>query len=121
MRILIIDDEPAIPMALKDFLEDTEEYEVYLANTGEQGIEIIEESDIDVCIVDMRLPKMTGNEFIIKASSIAPQAKYIIHTGSLDYKVPEELREIGITSKSIVFKPAIDMNLFTDRINQLMK
>ena len=119
MRVLILDDEPAIPIALQDYLEDLGGYEISLANSGEEAIDKLKDFRADVCIVDMRLPQMTGNEFIIQAHELYPEASFIIHTGSLDYTVPPELREIGLSSRCIVHKPVSNMDLFHKKIQEL--
>ena len=61
MRILIIDDEEV----LRDVLEvvlSREGFEVVSAATGEEGLTILDSEDIDLVILDLMLPAMSGME-----------------------------------------------------------
>ena len=56
-KILVIDDETAIRNSYRDYLEDLE-YEVYSAENGRIGLEIFRAEEIDLVIVDLRMPEV---------------------------------------------------------------
>lgn len=58
-KILIVDDEPAMRLGLKDNLE-FEGYEVELAEDGEEGLSKIESGTFDLIVLDIMMPKMSG-------------------------------------------------------------
>ncbi len=58
-KILIVDDEPAMRLGLKDNLE-FEGYEVELAEDGEQGLSKIEDGTFDLIVLDIMMPKISG-------------------------------------------------------------
>ncbi len=60
-KILIIEDEESILMALEDNLR-LEGYEVVCAVDGEQGLSLAREQKFDLIILDIMLPKMDGFE-----------------------------------------------------------
>ena len=60
-KILIIEDEEAILMALEDNLK-MEGYLVESAKDGEKGFSMAKESDCDLIILDIMLPRMDGFE-----------------------------------------------------------
>jgi DNA-binding response OmpR family regulator len=60
-KILIIEDEESILMALEDNLR-LEGYEVACAVDGEQGFLLAKEQKFDLLILDIMLPKMDGFE-----------------------------------------------------------
>lgn len=60
-KILIVEDEKSILMALEDNLE-LEGYEVSCAKDGEKGLSIAKEQACDLIILDIMLPKMNGFE-----------------------------------------------------------
>jgi len=60
-KILIIEDEESILMALEDNLQ-LEGYEVACAVDGEQGLLMAKEQKFDLLILDIMLPKMDGFE-----------------------------------------------------------
>lgn len=60
-RILVIDDEEQIRRALKSVLQ-ARHYDVDLAATAEEGIELTAEHTPDAIILDLTLPDMSGLE-----------------------------------------------------------
>ena len=120
-KILIVDDEKELHQTIKDYLEDETGFRVDLVFSGEEGIEILDKLNPDICIVDMRLPKMNGNEFIIKTHEKLPDCKFIIHTGSIDYQIPSELSQIGMTNESVIYKPVLDLSEFSNKIRKLLQ
>jgi two-component system alkaline phosphatase synthesis response regulator PhoP len=60
-KILIIEDEESILMALEDNLR-LEGYEVVTASDGEQGLSLAREQKCSLVILDIMLPKMDGFE-----------------------------------------------------------
>jgi DNA-binding response OmpR family regulator len=59
LRVLVIDDEEQIRRALKSVLQ-VRHYEVDLAETGEQGLEIAAERTPDIVVLDLTLPGISG-------------------------------------------------------------
>lgn len=57
--ILIVEDEPAMQLGLKDNLE-LEGYSVHLANDGEAGLSKIKSEPYDLILLDVMLPKISG-------------------------------------------------------------
>ena len=58
-RILIVEDEPAMLMALRDMLA-AEKYRVLTANDGEAGLEQALDERLDLILLDIMLPKLDG-------------------------------------------------------------
>lgn len=116
--ILIIEDEDFLRFSLCDFLED-HGYPVFAAPNAEDGLDQLDLGHPDVCIVDMRLPDMNGNEFILRAHLFNPRLKFIIFTGSVEYTLPGSLLGIGLCSADILFKPLTDMRILVDKIRDL--
>jgi len=109
LRVLLVDDEPYIVTGLRVFLED-EGMQVSSASSGEEAVDIAhQDCAFDVCIMDMRLPGMNGDNAIRALHAICPQIRFIIHTGSADYSIPDDLRELGIDERSLFSKPLEDM------------
>ena len=119
IRILIVDDETLIASSLKVFLED-EGFMVAAAGSGEAALEMIKQDDgFDVCVMDMRLPGLDGNATIRHLHDLAPGIRFIIHTGSIDYRVPVDLQNLGIRTDHLFHKPLIDMRPIADAIRSL--
>ena len=60
-KILIIEDDPGIQLSLKDEFE-SEGFDVYSANDGLAGLEMIEQNSPDLIILDLMLPFQNGYE-----------------------------------------------------------
>jgi CheY-like chemotaxis protein len=118
ISVLVVDDEELIRFNLVSFLED-EQFTVYEAASAEEALNIIESQHLDVGVIDQRLPGMDGNSFILKAAQKSPAMRFVIHTGSLEYEIPSQLRNIGIDDQNILYKPIHDMKLLLSRITEV--
>jgi CheY-like chemotaxis protein len=61
--ILITDDDPAAREALREVFEPAG-YRTYLAESGEEAIDIIQDHDVHIALMDMHLPRLSGLETI---------------------------------------------------------
>ena len=60
MRILVVDDEADIRRVLRLLLENAG-YEVFEAKNGLEAVNAVrEDSSIDLCVMDIKMPKMSG-------------------------------------------------------------
>ncbi len=109
-NVLIVDDEEMVGDMLKDFLEDFG-FNVKTVLNGKDGLDLISKEKFHAAIVDMRLPDMIGNDFIIKADKLQSGIKYFVHTGSHEYRLPEKLKSLGMSRETILYKPILDMNI----------
>lgn len=82
-RILIVDDEPDILSALRRLLRSGG-FEVLAANSGQEGLQILESQAVDVVVSDMRMPNMTGAQFLEQVFMRWPDIKRILLTGYSD-------------------------------------
>jgi CheY-like chemotaxis protein len=111
-----VDDEPFIVTGLRTFLED-EGMQVESAASGEEALDIVRsDSGIDVCIMDMRLPGMNGDSTIRSLHEICPNLRFIIHTGTADYSIPDDLRAMGIDEPQLFTKPLLDMKPLAETV-----
>lgn len=118
-KVLIIDDDDIIRVNLVAFFED-ENFIVRSAISAETGLQLISAELFDVGVIDIRLPGMDGNRFILKAHEIHPEMKFIVHTGSADYILPESLAAIGLLPQHVFSKPLKDMRLLIQAVKGLL-
>ncbi|OGR07385.1 MAG: hypothetical protein A2511_07825 [Deltaproteobacteria bacterium RIFOXYD12_FULL_50_9] len=84
VRILCVDDENNVLKALKRLFMD-EEYEIITANSGLEGLAILEkEPQIQVVISDYRMPEMNGVEFLRQVFERRPETVRIVLSGFAD-------------------------------------
>ena len=65
MNVLIIDDEQLIRDVVKEYCLN-EGFKVYEAENGIDGLEMIENNNIDIIVLDIMMPKMDGYTFFSK-------------------------------------------------------
>jgi DNA-binding NtrC family response regulator len=78
-RILIVEDEKLVRWSLKERLKK-ESYEVFEAENGGGGLQILTEEMIDLILLDYRLPDMTGLDVLRKSMNDHPETPVILMT-----------------------------------------
>ena len=61
-----------------------EDYHIYTASSGLAGLEIMEQTTIQLVITDQRIPDMSGIEFLEKILLLYPDCMRMIMTGTSD-------------------------------------
>ena len=115
-NILIIDDEKSQRDILQGYLAK-KCYKVFTAESGSQGIKIINENLVDIVLSDYKMPEMTGLEILAKVSQINPEISFVIitaygtvenavnamHLGAYDYlSKPVNLDELDLLIARII-------------------
>jgi signal transduction histidine kinase len=80
--ILYVDDEEINLRVFKSTFED--EFDVYTAISGAEGLKIFQDKKIDLIITDQRMPEMTGVEFLKHVLEHNPEPNRILLTGFSD-------------------------------------
>jgi signal transduction histidine kinase len=80
-RILIIDDDPQLRKTLADILR-VKGYEVMVAKDGSEGLAILGENAVNLTIVDLGLPDISGLEVLNRIKGSYPSMEVIILTGN---------------------------------------
>src|SRR4051812_33764646 len=93
-KILIVDDESGIVDEVKSFFEE-EGFEVYTADTGKEGIDMLVRVQPDVVMIDMKLPDMSGLNVLKASKATCPNTKVIVNTGYVDQHVIDEAERLG--------------------------
>lgn len=81
--VLCVDDEVSILKSLQRLLMASG-FEVVIATGGGQALELMEKQDFAVIISDMRMPGMTGADFLKQAAQLAPDSQRLVLTGYAD-------------------------------------
>ena len=119
IRVLVVDDEEIIRINLVAFLED-EGFYVLSAGSCEEALELLAVQTVDTAVVDIRLPRMDGNDFIVKAHEMHPKTKFVVYTGSTSYTLPETFISLGISVDHVFKKPLDDIGILAQAIRQLI-
>ena len=79
MSILIIDDEEVLQDVLSSLLRK-EGYEVLSAKTGEKGLEVLAEEEVDLVLLDLMLPGISGQEVLKEIRRREPEMVVVVVT-----------------------------------------
>jgi CheY-like chemotaxis protein len=104
-KALVVDDEPVIRSLYAEVLQAMG-FKVETAADGVEGVERLKESAYNLIISDIRMPRMTGIEFLLKSGSVRPgsQNLFIFTTGLLDSLNAHEY--MIATERPCIMKPA---------------
>ena len=115
-RVLVVDDEPMVCLALTNWLEE-ENYFAQAVEDGPQAIKAVRGENWDIVLLDLRMPGMDGMEVLKQVKEIAPQTVVIMMTayasipgavqamkeGAYDYIVkPLDVDQLTLMLKRIV-------------------
>ena len=64
-NVLVVEDENDIAIAIEAYLTN-QGYNVFIANNGIEGLEVLKKEAIHLAIVDVMMPKMDGITFVMK-------------------------------------------------------
>ncbi len=118
ISILVLDDDEAVRFSLFSYLEDCG-YNVLTSETAEDALQKIKDEQVDVVIVDLRLPGIDGDVFIEQTYQENPHLGYIIYTGSTEFTVSEKIVNLDQVYNEIFFKPVTDISLIEEAINNI--
>ena len=95
-NILIVDDAKEVLSSLKRELKRAP-YQLFLANSSEAALEILEKKSCQVIISDVKMSKMDGFELLEKVHELYPDMVRMVLSGHSDVKLILDLvNEKGI-------------------------
>ncbi len=92
--ILIVDDEEFIRLSLQQILSE-EDYNVILNESGAEALRTFTEEEIDLVLLDLNLPDMSGLEILRRIKQLQPQILTIIMTGFASVESAVEAIKLG--------------------------
>ncbi len=119
ITVLVVDDEASVRHSLSAFLRNYG-FETYDCDSTENARDLMRRHIFDVCIVDLRLPGLSGEDLILLASKHFPEQRYIIHTGNITYTLTEELKAVGMRPEHVFHKPVRVLPILVKTIKELV-
>ncbi|WP_149242472.1 sigma-54-dependent transcriptional regulator [Dyadobacter sp. 32] len=107
-KIVVVDDEADICFLLKRFLSKND-FIVETAQTGKEGLALIESVSPDLVMTDFRLGDITGTELLSAIKAKSPHLPVLVITGYSDIKIAVNVMKLG--AYDYITKP-----LFPDEI-----
>lgn len=135
--ILIIDDEQSQREVLKGFLEK-KNYKVITASSGNEGLELINQEQVDIVLSDYKMPDKTGIEVLEEVKRINPEISFVLMTaygtienavkamrlGAYDYlSKPIDLEELEMLLGKIIENKSLksEVNFLRQQLQEKFK
>ena len=101
-RMLIVDDERDICACLEEFFK-AHDFSIVSAFSGEEAMACLEHEDVDVILLDILLPGLSGLEILKRAKAKNPRTRVIIVTALDEVRLRREAWQYG--AMAYVTKP----------------
>jgi DNA-binding response OmpR family regulator len=115
-KILVIDDEQGIRHLL-DTLLRRKGYDVVLADSGRQGLELFRRERPDVIVLDLKMPEMDGLTVLREIKNLDPGKPVIILTGAGTAEAERQVRALGVTE---YVEKEFSLHLLGDSLKRLL-
>jgi len=117
--VLVVEDDEAMVYLLRKLLPQSG-YQVLTATDGAQAIDLYvnHKEEIDVVLLDLGLPKVTGLEVIPKLKELNPGVKILVATGYLEPELKSEIFRAGV--KDCINKPYLVHDVL-ERLSSLIE
>jgi CheY-like chemotaxis protein len=113
-NILIMDDDPSIRYMLSRVLQG-EGYEVVAAANGRDGLTIAADQEIDLVLMDWKMPGLNGEETLKELALLRPSLPVIMITA-----YPRQQSESGLAGASAVLQKPLDFPMLLEAIKKLL-
>lgn len=94
-RILVVDDEESITFLLKTELEELSDFDVDVALSGTEAINLIQSTIYDIALLDIKMPRVSGIDVLKFINEHSPTTQVIMLTNIVDYKTAIETIKLG--------------------------
>ena len=116
--ILVIDDDTIVRESIVAYLEDSG-FNILQAENGEQGLARFKESQPDLILCDLRMPRMDGLGVLRNVRDLSPEIPFIVVSGAgVMADVVEALR---LGASDYIIKPIVDLEVLEYAINRALE
>ncbi len=91
--ILVVDDENGIRQSFKAVFKDR--YEVLLAETGKEAIDLLTKNSVDLVLLDILLPDVNGLALLERLKTIDPHSEVVMVTAVKDIQTAVKAIKLG--------------------------
>ncbi|MFA8300787.1 MAG: sigma-54-dependent transcriptional regulator [Hyphomicrobiales bacterium] len=120
LNILILDDEKRVRDEIEEFLT-SRSFNTFTAGTPSEGLKIVKNNKVDIAILDIKLPEMSGLEVLKHMKSLSPETEVIMISGHGDMNsVIEAMRQGAIDYFPKPFR-LVDINNSIERTKRFIK
>ncbi|MBI5577835.1 MAG: response regulator [Deltaproteobacteria bacterium] len=97
IKVVIVEDDFMVAKINRKFTESVQGFEVTkVALRGQEGLDYIQENPVDLMILDVYLPDMSGIELIKRARAKENPIDFILMTAAHDHATVEDSIRLGV-------------------------
>ncbi|EKY27515.1 response regulator transcription factor [Clostridium celatum] len=115
-NILVVEDENDIAIAIEAYLNN-QGYNVFIANNGIEGLEVLDKETIHLAVVDVMMPKMDGITFVMK---LRQNHEFPVIMLSAKSEEVDKIMGLNIGADDYVTKPFRPLELLA-RVNSQLR
>ena len=116
-KVLMIEDEKDISYSLAQVFENFKHIKFLSAGSALQGIELARTERPGVVLLDLHMPRMSGEEALGELKKILPGAKFIVMTGWEDGETKRRIEKMGVDA---YFSKPMDLEKTITKIISLL-
>lgn len=95
MKILIVDDSLIARKIMKSCLPKDQDYEIYEAENGKEGLEKFKKICPDITFLDLTMPIMGGFECLENIMKVDKNAMVIVATADIQFQSMKKVMDLG--------------------------
>jgi CheY-like chemotaxis protein len=114
--ILVVEDEQAMRLLLREFLEILG-YTVIVAEQGQEAIGICRTTPVDLAFLDMNLPDMNGMELMNRLRGSGAVFPFVVLSANLRESFTGDVTPLGV--REILEKP-VDLDVIETVVKKIL-
>ena len=112
-RLLLVDDEQPILDMLATYFKEQTDWQVTIANSGEEAMKILFKQRYPIIVTDLKMPNMNGMDLCNRVRETNPLSYIIAMTGYQDFFELKNCRSAGFDD---YFKKPFDFNQLLEEV-----
>ena len=93
-KILLVDDEPGLLLFIARLIK-ANGHDALTATDGVEALKIVKETEVDLVLTDLRMPRMDGMTLLREIKALKPTMPVILLTAYASAETELESKEIG--------------------------
>jgi DNA-binding NarL/FixJ family response regulator len=106
---VVADDHPALLGAVVSYLDASGFDVIGTAQDGAQACSVIQELQPDVALVDLRMPRVSGNALVARLRQESPRVRLLVYTADAEEKDVTAILSAGASGIVLKEAPLIDL------------
>lgn len=116
IKLLVVDDEQRFLFTAEKILK-RQGFDIFIAESGRKALSLLEANDVEVVILDVKMPGMDGIQTLKEIRHRHPHSKVIMLTGHAT--VPSAVEAMQMGASDYLMKP-VAMDQLVKKIHEMV-